>query len=202
MENLNKIIGNNLIKLRKQKKLTQLEFANQIKYSDKSISKWETGEAIPNVEVLQSIAEFYNVTLNDLINEELVVENVCVQQEKKYNKVIITLLAISVVWLLATFTFIYAKIISNANCWLVFIYAIPLSCIVALIFNSLWGNTKLNYVIVSIFTWTLLTVIYLQFIEYNLFVIYFLGIPIQIAIILWSQLKRKKNKKDKVEEIK
>jgi len=56
MENINEIIGQNLLKLRKQKKLTQLELADKFNYSDKSISKWEKGESLPSIEVLHELS--------------------------------------------------------------------------------------------------------------------------------------------------
>ena len=60
-KNYNKIIGNNLSRLRKQKKLTQLELANKFNFSDKTISKWESGESLPNIEILCKLAEYYSM---------------------------------------------------------------------------------------------------------------------------------------------
>ena len=52
MEDLKVIFAQNLIALRKQMKLTQIELAEKINYSDKAVSKWERGESIPDVSVL------------------------------------------------------------------------------------------------------------------------------------------------------
>jgi len=52
IKDFNKIIGHNLLKLRKNMKLTQMEVAEKFNYSDKSISKWEKGESLPSVDVL------------------------------------------------------------------------------------------------------------------------------------------------------
>lgn len=66
MDDINKIIGKNLLKLRKSAKLTQMELAEKFNYSDKSISKWENGESLPSVEILHELSTFYGTTLNDL----------------------------------------------------------------------------------------------------------------------------------------
>lgn len=62
------MIAENLAKLRKQKELTQKELSEQLNYSDKVISKWERGESKPNVEALQSLSDFYKVSIDEIIN--------------------------------------------------------------------------------------------------------------------------------------
>ncbi|MFQ8954332.1 MAG: helix-turn-helix domain-containing protein [Oscillospiraceae bacterium] len=52
MEKLNFIIAKNLSELRRKNKLTQLEVAEKLNYSDKAVSKWEQGESLPGIEVL------------------------------------------------------------------------------------------------------------------------------------------------------
>ena len=42
------IIRQNLVKLRKEKKMTQLELAEKLNYSDKAVSRWENGEVVPD----------------------------------------------------------------------------------------------------------------------------------------------------------
>ena len=69
MEDLGKIIGNNLIFLRKKAGLTQLDFGEKFNYSDKTVSRWETGEITPSVETLKAIADFYEVSVDFLLKE-------------------------------------------------------------------------------------------------------------------------------------
>ncbi len=214
MSNINKVIGRNLSMLRKNFKLTQLELAEKFNYSDKSISKWESGESLPSVEVLFDLATFYGVTLNDLSNPEFKVNE---KPQKPIRdrlfpaKLIITLLATSVVWLAATIIFVTLQLVCNVNYPLAFLWAVPLSCIVLVVFNSIWGRNYLLFPILSILVWSTITCIYVQLIKYQLWLIYFLGIPLQVAIILWSALlkspsikqnkpKKEKQKKEKVKK--
>ena len=69
MPSLEQIVANNLTTLRKQKHWSQAELAEKIHYSDKSVSKWERGEALPNVKVLMQLAELFGVSLEHLTTE-------------------------------------------------------------------------------------------------------------------------------------
>ncbi|MCQ2564957.1 MAG: helix-turn-helix domain-containing protein, partial [Clostridia bacterium] len=116
MEDVNKIIGNNLTKLRKKAKLTQMELAEKFNYSDKTISKWETGESLPSIDVLCSVAEFYGVTLNDLASEEDITE---IKKEKTKtpraysSHLIISLMSVSAVWFVAAITYVLLLLLGN-----------------------------------------------------------------------------------------
>ena len=192
MENLKQVIASNLAYLRKKNKLTQLELAEKLNYSDKSISKWEHGETMPDIEILHKLAEVYGVTLDFLVSSKPVEEKEKLftkPKENKKNQIIITLLAISFVWILATVIFVYSSLTGADRYWLVFMWAIPVSFIVMICFNKMWGKRKFSFFILSGIVWSLLTCLYLQFLPYNMFLIFLIGLPVQIAIILWSQFK-------------
>ena len=69
MEDLRKIIAENIVALRKSSSMTQIELAQRLDYSDKSVSKWERGESIPGVVVLKQIADIFGVTVDYLITD-------------------------------------------------------------------------------------------------------------------------------------
>lgn len=72
----NNLVAKNLVMYRKSKNLTQMELAEKINYSDKVISKWERGESLPGIEALKILADFYEITVDDLIsNQEIISEN-------------------------------------------------------------------------------------------------------------------------------
>ena len=195
--NIQEILISNLISLRKSRSLTQIELGEKINYSDKTISKWENGDSCPNIEAVHKLAKFYDVSIDDLLSEDFQIDKkIVAEKQRSYSKLIISLLAVMTVWLIATIIFVAISLLNVANAWMVFIIAVPECAIVALVFNSIWGNTRFNYLIISILLWTLLTTIFLSALKYAsvLWVIFLIGVPIQIAIILWSQLKRKKKR--------
>ena len=63
------IIAQNLVELRKNKGLTQIQLAEKFGYSDKAVSKWEHGEAVPDIETLAKLVDYYGVTLDYLTHE-------------------------------------------------------------------------------------------------------------------------------------
>ncbi len=200
MENKFKNLAENLAYLRKANKLTQSELAQKLSYSDKTVSKWENGDAVPDVETLWQLSKFYNINMNSLIEDNLKNKLAIVAKTKESNwttnRIVITLLSASCVWLVAILLYVFLRIFADKIVWTLFIWAIPTCSISLLICNALWGKPIFNFVALSVFTWTLLLSFHLQFLSIiNLWPLYFIGIPAQVVWILWSQIKIKKRKK-------
>jgi len=64
----NKIIGEFLLSLRKERSLTQSDIANLCNVSGQAVSKWERGESIPDIGILQKLSLLYNITINELLD--------------------------------------------------------------------------------------------------------------------------------------
>ena len=63
-------LGAFLKTLRKEKNLTQEQFAEQLGVSGRTVSRWETGTNMPDISLLVEIAEFYNISVTELIDGE------------------------------------------------------------------------------------------------------------------------------------
>ena len=221
MDNLKQTIAKNLVKFRKQAKLTQLELAEKLMYSDKNISKWERAEAVPDVVVLKTLADMYGITVNDFLveNNENVSINANSQPEVKAKtktmnrkQILITLLSISLVWLVATISFGTMVNIPSAQpyAWWSFIIAIPVSMIVTLVFTSNWCTNLANCIVVSFLIWSVALAIYICVRVPNIWLIFIVAIPLQILDILWfvfrkinknfNFLKQNKNNKKTLED--
>ena len=83
MKDIKPIIAVNLSNLRKEKGLTQAELAEKLLYSDKSVSKWERAESVPDIYVLNSIAEMFGVTVDYLLQEHKPEEKIVTKDEVK-----------------------------------------------------------------------------------------------------------------------
>lgn len=190
MENVKQIIAKNLVELRKQNRLTQLELAERLNYSDKAVSRWERGDTLPDIDVLCRICEMYGVTFDYLTHEGTKKEkDVYTKKRENSNKIVITLLAEVVVWFLATLLFVYEKTLNDVNFWQAFVWAVPVSAIVGIVFNAIWGKKKWRLFLVSVLVWSLLAAIFVQLIgKGNVWPIFLLGVPMQIAIFLWANL--------------
>lgn len=63
-------IGGFLKKLRKEKNLTQEQLAEIMGVSNRSVSRWETGANLPDLDILIQIAEYYDVELREILDGE------------------------------------------------------------------------------------------------------------------------------------
>ena len=63
-------IGAFLKELRKEKNLTQEQFAEQLGVSSRTVSRWETGTNMPDISLITEIADFYDVDVRELIEGE------------------------------------------------------------------------------------------------------------------------------------
>lgn len=192
---LKQIIADNISSLRRDTGMTQSDLAEKLNYSDKAVSKWERGESVPDVTVLKSIADLFGVTVDFLLTEDHTPADIPVPASKKKlklnNHTWITCISILIVWLMATFVFVMFDMITPHFFvhWLSFVYAIPVSMVVWLVFNTLWFNRRRNFLIISLLMWTLLISLYLSLLVFNIWQIFVLGIPGQAIIILWSRIK-------------
>ncbi|QVK17527.1 helix-turn-helix transcriptional regulator [Mycoplasmatota bacterium] len=66
-----KKIGSLLASLRKEKSLTQTNLADILNVTHQAISRWETGESIPDVQMLINLSMFYNITVDEILKGEL-----------------------------------------------------------------------------------------------------------------------------------
>ena len=197
MKDLRKIIGDNLTELRKRRGLTQLELAEKFNYTDRAVSKWENGDTLPDVEVLYQLCEYYGVTMDYLTHEENAQFKKKDNPLNRTNKIVITALAISVVWMLATVIFVYFMIRRNLVIWQIFVWAVPVSCIFAVYFNKIYFHRRITaFICWSLFIWSALAGSFLSFGNYELWPLFFIGIPAQISLIFWLNIKQIKKEKE------
>lgn len=64
------MFSDNLMQLRKMKRMSQEDLAEQLGVSRQTLSKWETGESLPDIEKCRLLAEIFEVTLDDMVNYE------------------------------------------------------------------------------------------------------------------------------------
>lgn len=192
MENINLIIGNNIKELRKTHKLTQSDLAEKLNYSNKAISRWESGEIIPDVLTLNKICDIFEIPITQIFENNLTKKQITKQYRFQIgNKLAISLLAVLMVWLCATITYVYSVITFGDNVWQAFLWAIPISCIVGIVFNSIWGKKIINFIIISVLVWSTLACVYITFLQYNMWLIFMIGVPVQIGVILWFNIHRR-----------
>lgn len=201
MKKINEIIAENLIKLRKENNLTQNEFAEKLNYSDNTVSRWERGEMTPSVETLEQISKIFNIELEKLLKEDGLEEQK--GKDKREDRIIFRkklatlLLLVSQIWFIAVVTFFYVQTFMNFNLWTIFVWAVPASCLLTLLFAFKWGGRIFLFVMASVFIWSFLASIYLQLLAYDLYLIFLIGAPAQLSLSVWTFLRKKDENNNK-----
>ena len=186
MENLEIIIANNIAKNRKLAKLTQSELGEKLNFSDKSVSKWEKGESLPDIVTLKKMCDIFGVTLNDLTQKETFTK----PKQKSSKHLLITMLSSGLVWLVATTIFVFLLLLTSLpKIWLCFIYALPVMSIVLIVFSCLWAKYIWQFLASTLLIWTFLVSLCLSI--KNIWYILLIGVPLQVLLIMLFFLKKK-----------
>lgn len=190
---LEKTVASNLTELRKRKQWTQLELADKINYSDKTVSKWERGDGLPDLKTICKLAELFGVTVDYFVTENASseIKKYSAPKEEKGYHLVISMLAVVGIWLAVTLIYVYTLIYQNQNCWTLFVWGVTASSAVLIYFNIKWGNRKYNLIYSSVLCWSMLASLYLQFLSYNLWAIFIVGVPIQAALVLLALVRLK-----------
>jgi transcriptional regulator with XRE-family HTH domain len=191
MEKLNSIIGKNLQILRKKNKFTQAQLGERLNYSDKAVSKWEKGESLPPIDVFYKLSRLYKVSLDSIVGIEKVKVREVDKADLRKRYLHITLLSILAVWLVALILFVAFDIFAHMSVWMCFAWAVPVSTIVGIVFDCIWNNCKILFWLLTLLVWGILVCLAVQFITFNIWKILLIGIPLQIAIIIWSRMVKK-----------
>ena len=203
MKSLKQVVGENLIALRKANHLTQFELAEKLNYSDKSISKWENGDTLPDLETLNELCKFYGVTLDYLTHEVHENKNQFIIEDKRMviNKAMIVALIDSIIWMIATIIFVYSIVLKkDTPYWIVYVYSVPATCLVTAVFcrNYFRMSRKGYFIIWTIFIWSGLASLFFSIIfsrEIVIWPLFLLGIPAEVSLSIWAFIKKIKTVK-------
>lgn len=195
-ESLKEQIGKNIAEYRKLANFSQIEFAEKLNYSDKAVSKWERGESLPDIIVLKQIADIFGITVNDLLGEKDTKRKKLDLKKLVKNKKTVLLMSVMLVWLVATITFVFMQIfdILNSHSWLVFVYAVPASAIVAIVFFAKWKKILYTAIAESFLIWSVAFCICLSIPTPKIWLLLIILIPLQILVVLWNYYLYKKKK--------
>ena len=185
-ETLRKTVAKNIAQYRKAHHDTQLDLATKLNYSDKSVSKWERGESLPDVYILSQIAELYGVSVSALIGE--------IQpptESKPHYHMFILLLSLALTMAVATLLFSMFMICKvDYPAWMFFVYALPVCSIICIVFTSLWWGILWQGVSVSALIWTLGLSLYLSFELENVSLIFLVCAALQVLTLLWEGFRK------------
>lgn len=202
MKDIKDIFAKNLSELRQASGMTQLELGERLNYSDKTVSKWERGESIPDAGMLKQIADVFGVSLDYLLEEGHGTDNFPAADTDKSDPVYTRYTTIrrivqADVWLLSAVVIVLCWIVTRKFYWLILIWTLPVTFLLNIIFTSLWGRHKGrdNYIFISLFIFSILLAIYLSALKSNLWMLFLIMIPVEVLMYFCFKLYFDKKKR-------
>ena len=200
MDELKLVVASNLIKLRQQAGMTQAELGEKLNYSDKTVSKWERGESMPDAYSLTRLAEIYGLTVDELLHDDSAWQDP-VERAKAaeraaaptFSSRVVTMVAIVGIWTMAVIMFVVFWLVLDARLWIIFACAVPLSLITLLVLNSVWNHGKHNMLIVMALVATIITLIFLFLRKYAPWQLFLILIPAELLVFLCFHIQRRRS---------
>ena len=196
MDALKLVVASNLIKLRQAAGMTQAELGEKLNYSDKTVSKWERGESIPDAYVLTRLAEIYGLTVNDLLRDDSSWQNPAEKArpagERTFSSSVVTLVAIVGIWTMAVIMFVVCWLVMDQLLWLIFACAVPVSLVTLLVLNSVWNHGRYNMLIVMLLVAAIVTLVFLFLLRRNPWQLFLILIPAELLVFLCFHIRRRR----------
>ena len=194
MEELKLITASNLINLRTDAGLTQAELGAMLNYSDKTISKWERAEAIPDAFVLKQLGEIFHVTVDNLLTSHDEWKPIPTEEPEteqvSYSTDRIIEISIIGVWTLALTAFV-ALWLADIIIWQIFVVALPVSILVYLILICVFHRRRYLQHVIAAFVLSLFVTGYLLFYpRYNPWQLFLIAVPAEVIVYLSCNLKK------------
>lgn len=193
-EDVKEIIAANLVTLRQEAGLTQLQLAEMLNYSDKAVSKWERGESIPDLRVLIKLADIYHISLDDIVRAKKE-KPVKPKLNLRKKRILITLLSVGLVGVAATAVFMIFFFIQSLSdyAYLAYICAPFAASVVFTVFASLWYRRLTLAIAASLVLWSVILIIHVMlnlFTSITVWPFYLAAGIMQILIVGWFVLRK------------
>ena len=193
MDELKLIFASNLIRLRTAAGMTQAELGEQLNYSDKSISKWERGEAIPDATVLKRMSEIFGVTVDYLLNEHDAWQPGPEPAACDRSHHAIILVALMGIVTLAVLVFVVLWLWLGAVEWIVFACFVPAAVITYLVLNCVFFGGRGNLYVVLGLVASVFAVGYLVLLRFgmNFWQLFLILIPAEAVVYFSFHIRAK-----------
>lgn len=198
LSELKLISASNIIKLRTEAGLTQAELGEKLNYSDKTISKWERGEAIPDAYVLTQMAEIFGVTVDYLLSShdawESPEQQAARQEEAGYSVNMIIAISVLGVWTMALTIFVLLWLF-DIILWETFIVALPVSILTYMVLICVFRRRQHLQFVIAAFVLSMFILLYFTLPMQKPWQLFLIAIPAEIIVFLSCNIRRRPRKK-------
>ncbi len=201
LSELKLISASNIIRLRTQAGLTQAELGEKLNYSDKTISKWERGEAIPDAYVLTQMAEIFNVTVDYLLSTHDAWENPNAQEEQeqgisRHSVNMIIAIAVLGVWTMALSVFVLLWLLGFIV-WQSFIVALPVSILTYMVLICVFNRRKYLQYVIAAFVLSIFVLLYFMLPLQKPWQLFLVAAPSIVLVFLSCNIRQRPRKNQK-----
>ena len=198
LSELKLISASNIIKLRTEAGLTQAELGEKLNYSDKTISKWERGEAIPDAYVLTQMAEIFGVTVDYLLSShdawESPEQQAARQEDAGYSVNMIIAISVLGVWTMALTIFVLLWLF-DIILWETFIVALPVSILTYMVLICVFRRRQHLQFVIAAFVLSMFILLYFTLPMQKPWQLFLIAIPAEIIVFLSCNIRRRPRKK-------
>lgn len=193
LSELKLICASNLIRLRSAAGMTQAELGAKLNYSDKSISKWERGEAIPDAWVLMRLSEIFGVTVDYILSshDAWIPPEQEEEEGPQYSRGMIYAVAIVGVWTMALTGFVVLWWLGHFL-WQVFFVALTASTLVYLGLSLYFRRLKnLQYMLAALVLSVFILIYVLTLSLGNNWQLFLIAVPAEVLVFLGCNIRKK-----------
>lgn len=193
---LKEIVAKNISDFRKKSGLTQAQLAEKINYSDKSVSKWERAEALPDLYVLELIADALGAEAPNFLCEQSGKSGRLSSMGNKRQRILITALSVGLVLLVTAIERLVFGILGITEAYPIIICAaLVCGAIVLTVFCCLWFSLWAKAVSVSLTVWTAAFGVWRCVMLDGMAAIFCVAAVLEVLVVLWFLLMKIKRQK-------
>ena len=192
------VFASNLINLRTAAGMTQAELGVQLNYSDKTVSKWERGEAIPDAYVLTELSDLFHVTVDYLLSSHDAwqsPEEIRKANEPMYSSDIIIAVTILGIMTASLTAFVIGWICGIIE-WRIFLVGLVLSAVAFLVLDCIFNHARYLKPAMIVLIISLFILVYFLLWDFKPWQIFLLLVPAITIALLSTHINKKPKKRN------
>ena len=187
------VTASNIIRLRTAKGLTQAELGSMLNYSDKTISKWERGEAIPDAYVLTRLAEIFSVSVDYLLTSHDEWERPPKNEVEEVIYSVERVIAVAVIGVFTAFLIAFVTLwLMDIVEWRLFLIAFSTAILACMILLCIFKRTRHLQYVIALFVASLFLIVYFFLPIAHPWQLFLILVPTEAIVILACNLRIKR----------
>ena len=194
LNELKLVTAGNIINLRTEKGLTQAELGVLLNYSDKTISKWERGEAIPDAFVLTQMAEIFGVSVDHILSSHVAWEQPKENEIEQVSYSVEHIIAISVIGVFTAFLIAFVTLwLMDVVEWRLFLFALSAAILVYMILICIFKRRRQLQYVIAAFVASIFVIVYFYLPKANPWQLFLILVPAEVIVYLACNVRKRKH---------